>query len=554
MERTTRSPSAASAPVSRTVVLAAVFLSGAVLLGVEMTASRVLAPYFGNSLFVWGAIIGVILTGLSIGYWLGGIAGDRLPSPLLLVATIAAGGVAVGLVQLVDTAVIEAVLAWDPGPRADPLLCALVLFFPLSVILSAVGPIAVRLQAQSVEQAGTTAGRTFAISTAGSIFGTFVTSFWLVTAIGTTQVFVLGAAVLLATAALVAAAARSVPWAAGTAAAAVLAGVAVLALGSDHVGPLSEAASRNWSPLFRERGYGYVDPRDPASVVEDPSLRVVHAEDTRYHRLAIVEDQESRYLRFDNSVQSAMYIGQPFRTRFRYTDFFHLGLVYNEGARNVLHIGLGAGSSQKRMVREFPRVRLTSVELDPAVVEAAHRWFAVPRDHPRLRVEVGDGRRYLATNDTLWDVIVVDAFFADAVPAHLVTQEFLTLARSRLAPGGVVVTNAIGALAGPQSRLFRSIYKTYRSAFPTVELHPAILDGDRGDETFRNLILVSTEKAVPQPGTLVERWDAIRAESPLAPDLRKPILDRHDRAVPVDDVPVLTDDYAPTDALLILSQ
>src|SRR5918999_4238846 len=166
-------------------VLTSVFLSGAVLLGVEIAASRVLAPYFGNSLFVWGAIIGVILAGLSAGYWLGGVAGDRLPVPLLLVGTIAAGGVIVGLVPFVDKAVIEAVLAWDPGPRLDPLLCALVLFGPPSLVLSAVGPIAVRLQATSVQHAGATAGRTFAISTAGSIAGTFATAFWLIPIFGT---------------------------------------------------------------------------------------------------------------------------------------------------------------------------------------------------------------------------------------------------------------------------------------------------------------------------------------------------------------------------------
>ena len=151
-------------------------------------------------------------------------------------------------------------------------------------------------------------------------------------------------------------------------------------------------------------------------------------------------------------------------------------------------------------------------------------------------------------------MIVIDAFFADAIPFHLVTQEFLQLARSRLAPGGVIVTNAIGAIEGPGSRLFRSIYRTYRTAFPTVLLHPTILAGDGGDETFRNLILVATEPAAPQRTFLAERWEEIRAEAPTAPDLRKPILDRHDALIPTDDVPTLTDDYAPTDALLLLFQ
>jgi spermidine synthase len=535
-------------------VLSSVLLSGAVLLGVEIAASRVLAPYFGNSLFVWGAIIGVILAGLSAGYWLGGVAGDRWPTSLLLAGTIAAGGVIVGLIPFVDTAVIEAVLAWDPGPRLDPLLCALILFGPMSVVLSAVGPIAVRLQATSVQHAGATAGRTFAISTAGSIAGTFATAFWLIPIFGTEQLLVIGATVLLATAAFLAATTGSPQWGLVAGTAAACAAVVAFALGTDHTGPLSDAASRNWSPLYRERGFGYVDPRDPAAVVQDPSLRIVHARDTRYHRLAVVEDDDTRYLRFDNSLQSAMYLDDPLRTRFRYTDFFHLGFAYNSSARDVLFIGLGAGSSQKRMLREFPRAQLTTVELDPEVVDVAHRWFSLPRGHPRHQIEVGDGRRFLADEGARWDVIVIDAFFADAIPAHLVTREFLELARSRLAPGGVVVTNAIGALAGPGSRLFRAIYKTYRSVFPTVLVHPTILDGDGGDEAYRNLILVATDKAVPQQAAVVERYAAVRARFRRAPDLRKPILDRHDHDIPTADVPVLTDDYAPTDALLLLFQ
>ena len=193
------------------------------------------------------------------------------------------------------------------------------------------------------------------------------------------------------------------------------------------------------------------------------------------------------------------------------------------------------------------------IEIDPVVVDVAYRYFELPRA-PRLRVHVGDGRRFLAANPKRWDAIVIDAFFADAIPFHLVTREFLDLARGRLNPGGVIVTNAIGAIEGPGSRLFRSIYRTYRSAFPTVLVHPAILPGDGGDDTFRNLILVATESAAPQRQFLAERWAEIRRAASGAADLTKPILDRHDAEIPTADVPTLTDDYAPTDALLLLFQ
>jgi spermidine synthase len=206
------------------------------------------------------------------------------------------------------------------------------------------------------------------------------------------------------------------------------------------------------------------------------------------------------------------------------------------------------------MLQDFPDVQLHAVEIDPVVAEVAHDYFEVPRNDSRLQIDVDDGRRFLADHEERWDAIVIDAFFADAIPFHLVTREFLQLAQTRLNPGGVIVTNAIGAIAGPGSRLFRSIYRTYRTVFPTVLVHPAILPGDKGDETFRNLILVATDQAAPQRTFLADRWDEIRESAPTAPDLRQAILDRHDELIPTDDVPVLTDDYAPTDALLLLFQ
>jgi spermidine synthase len=539
--------------VGRLPILAAVFISGAALLSVELAASRVLAPYFGNSLFVWGALIGVVLAGLSAGYALGGLLVDRYPSVRLLEGAIALGGVAVLAVPLLDERVLRLVLDLDPGPRLDPLLASVLLFGPASVVLASVTPIAVRLRARSAERFGGTAGNLFAVSTLGSITGTFATAFFLVPEFGTEEVLGLAAASLFVAVVVLGAFGRAVIVAVAALAAAGLSVVVAFAAAPKSGETLSDVEAANWSPLYRSRGYGYLDTRDPRAAVDPPNLRRVYAEDTRYHRLSVVEDGTTRYLRFDNSLQSAMYVREPFRTRYRYTDFFHLGLAYAPRARNVLYVGLGAGSSPKQLWRALPEVTIDVVELDPRVVDVGYRYFNVPRD-PRLRVHVGDGRRFLAESPKRYDVIVIDAFFADAIPFHLVTTQFLQLARRRLTPGGVVVTNVIGALEGTGSRLFRSIYRTYKTAFPSVRVHPAILAGDRGDDAYRNLILVAGDSAAPQATLLAERWDRIRREHPLAPDLRKPILDRHDAAIKVSDVPTLTDDYAPTDALLLLFQ
>jgi spermidine synthase len=425
----------------------------------------------------------------------------------------------------------------------------------MSVVLASVSPIAVRLAARSLDRLGRTAGRLFSISTAGSIAGTFATAFWLVPEYGTDQVLAVGTVVLLAAAAAVALVERVWLPAAVLAAGAGAAVLAVGALAPDTTGGRLEGlAAKNWSPLYRERDTRTPRKLDPAEVAEavGSGFRVREARETRYHRLLVVDAEGSRYLRFDSSFQSGMYIEQPSRTRFAYTDYLELGLAYDSNAKRVLVVGLGGASAPKRVWRDFGDVELTVVELDPEVVETAYKWFALPRD-ARIDVEVDDGRRFLQRHDERYDVIMLDAFYSDGVPFHLTTLEFVELIRDRLTPGGVVAVNVIGALTGDSSRITRAFWKTYAAVFPTVVLHP-VYEGafDRASDDIRNIILVATERAAPSADQLADTWADLRASrAPRAPTLAAPIRNRWERPVRTDDVPLLTDGYAPTDALLL---
>jgi spermidine synthase len=523
---------------------AAVFLSGAVLLGLELVASRVLAPFFGNSIFVWGALIGVVLAGLSAGYWIGGVLADRFPAAQLLAAVLVVGAGMILLLPVVDDPLLEAVVEWDPGPRWNPLVAAVVLFGLPSVILATATPIAVRLRAQSVLTIGTTAGRLFALSTAGSIVGTFATAFFLIPEVGTNQLLGVLATGLFVAAGLVAVGQRMLV--SSAAAGLLVAGsvMATLALAPEEGGRLSGAAAQNWSPLYRLRG-------EREQIAAPPGgFELVYSKNTRYHGLTVVDDGESRHLRFESSFQSGMYLDDPFRTRYRYTDFLQLPLAYSPRTRRILFIGLGGGSLQKRVWRDFPDVEQQVVELDPVVRDVAYRYFRLPRS-PRVRVTVEDGRRFLQRNEERWDAIVIDAYFSDALPFHLTTLEFLELARSRLTPGGVIASNLIGAIKGEGSKLFRAMYKTYRAVFPTVSVHPVREPGYE-DDALANLIVVAGDGAAPEQDVLLQRWRQVRERSPRAADLTRAIRERHQRVIPTRDVPVLTDDYAPTDALLFL--
>jgi spermidine synthase len=509
------------------------------LLGLELAASRVLAPYFGNSLIVWGALIGVVLAGLAVGYWVGGSLADRWPKPWLLVATLALGAGLVLLVPFLDEPVLEAIVRWDPEPRLNALLAALCLFGAPSIVLAGATPMAVRLRADAIARLGRTAGRLFSVSTVGSIVGTIGTAFWLIPELGTDQLIAFGAVALLAAAAIVAAAARLVVPLVLVLAAMAGAAVAAVELERANGGKLSASQSRNWSPNVRLR-----EVLKPAAATQVDSY-VIYRKDTRYHRLQVLQGENTRTLVFDSLSQSAMSVDDPYATQFEYTDYLHLVRAYNPSARNVLFLGLGGGSAPKRFWRDYKDVQIEVAEIDPDVVSVARRFFAVPSD-PRLRIESKDGRRFLADSDRRYDAIVVDVYYSDSIPFHMATREFVELARSRLAPGGVIAMNAIGSVRGTGSKLFRALYRTYRTEFPTVVVHPV-----GGPYGLTNLILLATERAAPAKSTLTDRWREVRRRIPTAPDLTAAIAGRYDAAIPLGDVPTLTDDFAPTDSLLL---
>lgn len=161
-----------------------VFGSGAVLMGLQIVGSRILAPYFGSSVYVWGSLIGIFLAALSVGYYLGGRAADRWPRPAVLTSTLSTAGLLIFLLPVLSRPVLAALTDWDLGWRTSPLLASVVLFSLPSILMGVTSPFAIRLAATDLATVGNTAGMMYAISTAGSITGTLLTAFVLVPAMG----------------------------------------------------------------------------------------------------------------------------------------------------------------------------------------------------------------------------------------------------------------------------------------------------------------------------------------------------------------------------------
>lgn len=507
-----------------------VFAGGAALMALELIGSRVLAPYFGNSIFVWGSLIGTFMAALAGGYYVGGRLADRWPSRRLLEGIILTAGLSILAVPVYSGAFTSWVAGLGLGPKIGPLLAATALFAVPSLLLGTLSPFALKLRTRDIAVIGNTAGGLYALSTAGSIAGTFATAFWLIPVFNVRTVLqVLGAAL------------------------AVLAGTD-LAITARRKGPtafivlLVVVALTAASPLGAMVGSAF------------PRERVLFDRETLYHHVRVVDAGDSRFLRFDNSWQSGMYLSDPDRARFTYTDFFHLALVWNPRPKDALFIGLGGGSAPKKFLASYPDLRVDVAEIDPVVIAVAREFFGVPGDGPRLKVAAEDGRLFLKGTAKTYHFIAVDAYYADAVPFHLFTREFFALAGRRLKPDGVLAINVIASFKGEHSHLFRSVYRTVAEVFPEVYLFAVPVDqtespGSIDPELQRNIILVATKGAGKTDPEEVQRRAAELADDGTFKSEALAVYAGYlydASSIRTDDVPVLSDDYAPVDSLLHL--
>ncbi len=512
-----------------------VFACGAALMGLEMVAARVLAPYLGNSIYVWGAVISVVMVALSIGYALGGQLADRFGAARSLPPVIAAAGLTTVIAPLVAEAVLPPVA--DLGPRMGSLVAAAAIYFLPSLLLAMVSPLGVRLAARAgMAGLGRSTGNLYAVSTAGSIAGTLATSFWLIPVLSLEPLVVWTGIALVAVALL---ALRLTPETTDHAALHPMAA---------HLAARSLPATLALAIAGAALG-GYVLWRvTPVPDTNAEGEAILFRADTQYHRITVTEDDDARHLRFDSSHQSAISLDDPYQSRIRYPDYMHLALALKPDAKRVLVLGLGGGAITKRFWRDYPTVTVDSVEIDPVVVEVARKYFWLPEDE-RSRVFIEDARRYVQSTGETYDIVIVDAYYSDSLPFHLTTGEFLREIKSVMAPDGVLAYNVISAAEGRGSDLFRSMYRTALGVWDDLWVFPIGISSSGSTETRRNIIVLATDTRVTESDlreVIASRVDGavtIDGYAEMAEDL-------YTAPVEVADVPLLTDSHAPTDSLI----
>ena len=478
-------------------------------LGVEFGASRLLAPYFGTSLYVWGVLIGLILIYLSAGYVIGGRLADRFPRDDYLFQITAWAGLWIGLIPLVSYPILlasqQGFKDLSVGLVAGTLLAVVLLFAVPVILLGCVSPFAIRLLLKNVETGGNTAGRVYALSTAGSILGTFLPVFWFIPTYGTR------------------------PTLEGFGLALVLISIAGLWPRRKAFALFALAVILAW--IFLPSG------------IKPPQVgKLLYEKESAYHYIQVVQvGTKTELILNEGQAVHSIYDSQSLVTGgpwdyFLIADSFRPAQTTEPAPKDVAILGLAGGTAARQYTAAFGSgVDITGVEIDPEILNVAKKYFHL--DEPNVHPVVDDARYWLDTHAGQYDVVVVDAYRQPYIPFHLTTREFFSEVRGHLRPGGVAVVNA-GRTASDY-RLVDAIASTMAAVYPSVFLVDV-------PEFANTLVYGST-----QPTTLadVEHNLGLISE-PLAKDVASSAIGEGNLRVSEYHSQVYTDDLAPVERLI----
>jgi len=428
-----------------------VIVSGASVLAIEILGTRLIGPFYGVSLYLWSALIGVTLAALSIGYAIGGRWADRGPRLGRLSLLLGLAGLWIATIPWIRH---PALSATEPlGLRAAVLITATLLFFPPLTLLGMVSPYAIRLKVSSVEVVGRTAGNLYAVSTVASVAAALVTGFFLIPNMGVGRLTFLIGVLLVATATLGLATRRG--------------GATVL---TTVLLPLVIGAV----------GFRY-SPRELPDV--DNGLLAV--EQSPYAELRVIDKNGRRFMVIDGGTHTII-DPETWESHFPYVHVLDIAKRFFDEPGRMLLVGLGGGSVAKSYARDGWSV--DAVEIDPMVERLASNYFGL--EPSEATVYTMDGRRYLMTHDAAYDLIIMDAFGSSSIPFHLVTRESFELIHGRLSPGGMFAMNI--EAVGWNDVLVRSLAATLGRVFANVSVLPIAEPPDQ----IGNLVLVASDRPI----------------------------------------------------------
>jgi spermidine synthase len=570
-----------------------VFVCGILVMGLEVVGGAQMAPYLGSTVMVWGSLICVFLSAMTMGYRIGGVVAQWYPSAGLLALLVAVAGFWLMIVPFMAPGLGNGAQSLATGGFLDwivPLPVAFILYFVPVTAFAVVAPVAVRLAAGPSDETGSAAGGLYALSTTGNVMGLLLATFVLLPRLGATGL-ITAAGIASIFAGLffyyrqksVAGSGRiKAAWAFMLTVTAVL-----VFLPKPEPIPLADAGEEivgtmnGWHVIrlqnhpdyavLRRIRYKTESPYQHVAVIDEKQFPVgkpVALDDGRLFPATFTTAfGNERVLRFDRYIQSAVMLNedgetirQPFRSGLAYTDTVHVPMLMNPAIRDVLVIGGGGGVLATVLKSVYPVV-VDVVEIDPVVVSVAAQWFGLEADE-RLRVYAEDGRTFVRRTQKRYDYIFLDAYSTGGrIPFHLTTREFMEDVKTRLSPTGIVFMNIISAVEGPRSRPFRSILKTIRHVFGTeaVFVLPVFLNGHVSPADTCNILVGAVGPGYGDRPLQIDVRRVFSASAPAVRDAARSAMIHGERlrtpedlaAVRQYDVPVLTDDYAPINNLTV---
>jgi len=477
-----------------------VFVCGAVVMIFELVGSRVLGPYFGTSIFVWTSLIGIILGSLSLGYYLGGKIADKKPSLKSLSLIIFLAAISISLTVLIKDSLLVILQNSFTDIRASSVLASLSLFLPASVFLGMVSPYAVKLKMNNLNTSASTVGNLYAISTTGSIVGTFLSGFYLIPHFGTNKLLIILSITL------------------------IIISLALSAKKDDRI-KLSVFAIViiGWFAIGK---LNYIPPKIGFIDIDTTYNRI-----WIYDRIDLRTNRMVKMMGINNENHSSMFLDSDELVN-EYTKYYHLAKHFNPNFKKTLMIGGAGYSYPKDFLHKYPEATIDVVEIDPKVTELAKKYFRL-EESSRLTIYHEDGRVFLNKTQEKYDVIFGDAFSSHySLPYQLTTKEAVQKKYNILNDDGIVILNIISAIEGEKGKFLRAEYATYKSLFPQVYLFPVRDSGN--SNMVQNIILVALKSEKDQTFN-----DSDPKLNEYLQHLWKKTVDA--------DIPILTDNFAPVD-------
>jgi spermidine synthase len=428
-----------------------VFIAGSSVLCLEILGTRILAPYFGTSIYVWTALISVTLLSLSLGYFIGGILADRRLSFTILSYLLFAAGLSVLLLPLISGAVIG--LIRNLELRLAVIAGALLIFVIPLTILGTVSPYVIKLRADSMENVGRSAGSLYSLSTVGSVIAAVLTGYVLVPNIGISNLIILTGIFLFLTAVL------NILYEKTFRQSLALLGILIISAILLSILNLQFSTENN--------------------------SRIVETLQSPYGEISVVDEDGARYLLIDGAVHSAIDLSNG-RSFDAYVDVIDLAASFYESPGRALLIGLGGGNTARNYAAMGWQVN--AVEIDPAVIDLAYKYFGLKEEE--AEVYAGDGREFLYRTDKKYELIILDAYGTSTIPFHLVSQEVFNLAKSKMSSNGIIAINVQSI--GWKSEIVNTIGATLASVFRNVLVLPIVEPPNK----FGNLIIVASDSDI----------------------------------------------------------